>query len=628
MRRSRYVFKRIILSGMALLMTVAFPVAAPHALADTAPTSSTAPAAPVAPTAKPKPVYTYDPATGRWNTQDWVYSSATGTYQPVVTTSTTPPAGATTPTTAAPTTSSSAPVTTPTSSTNTATTNTATNAATTNTIGNSIGAASTSGNAAVTSNTKAGDATTGTAAATTTLKNIVNTTTSGGAAAPVTFTSNINGNVNGDIMLYPLIMSAMLGAAGGTSTNTATNTNTQNLSNATGVTNTANLSATSGNATVANNTSAGNATSGNASAVGNIINMINSAIAAGSSFIGTINIYGNLNGDILVSPGFVPSLIASNTTTNTVTANANLSDTQNITNNVKLGATTGTASVTGNTTAGSATTGDAKTNLVLLNLTGHQVVAKDSLLVFVNVLGTWVGLIVDAAPGATSAALGNGVTTNTTDTTANLNATNNTGITNNLTLNAASGDATVAHNTTAGNATTGNASASANILNISGSNLGLSGWFGILFINVFGSWLGSFGVDTPNGNPPQVVSTSSDVPATQAANPALAKPNQAVQFIAHQLGSSSHHPLLGLSSNDDTPASPTPPAGTVGQSGPAMPTSTTTIQYPTALRTTEQPHMPSNVVSASIIISTVFLAGIALRRIYADMMTLNLLATS
>lgn len=609
-------------------MAVAFPVAAPRALADTAPT---APAAPVAPATKPKPVYTYDPATGRWNTQDWVYSSATGTYQPVVTTSVTPPAGVTTPTpavsSATPTTSSSAPVTTPASSTNTATANSTTNAATTNTIGNTIGATSTSGNANVTSNTQAGNATTGTAAATTTLTNIVNTTTNGGAGAPATFTSNINGNVNGDIVLYPMIMAAMLGAAGGTSTNTATTTNTQNLSNTTGVTNDASLSAASGNATVANNTTAGNATSGNASAVGNIINMINSAIATGSSFIGTINIYGNLNGDILVSPGFVPSLIAANNTTNTVTANANLSDTQTITNNVKLGATSGTATVADNTNAGSATTGDAKTNLVLLNLTGHQVVAKDSLLVFVNVLGTWVGLIVDATPGATSAALGDGVTTNTTNATANLNASNDTTITNNLTLNAASGNATVAHNTTGGNATTGNATASANILNISQSNFGLSGWFGILFINVFGSWLGSFGVDTPNGNPPQVVSTSSDVPATQAASAAPPVANQAVQFIAHQFGTSSHHPLLGLSGGDDTPASPTPPTG-AGQSGPAMPTSTTTIQYPTALRTTEQSHMPSNAISASIIISTVFLAGIALRRIYADMVTISLLATS
>ena len=627
MRRPKHVLKRMILSGMALMMTIAFPVAAPHVLADTAPTSSVAPAPTVPP--KPKPIYTYDQATGRWNTQDWVYSSATGTYQPVVTTSTTPPAGVATPTPTAPpaasssTPSSSAPATTPISSTNTANTDTATNAATTNTIGNTVGATSTSGNAGVISNTQAGNATTGAAAAATTLTNIVNTTTSGGASAPATFTSNINGNVNGDIALYPMIMAAMLGAAGGTSTNTATNTNTQNLTNSTGITNDANLSATSGDATVANNTKAGSATTGNASAVGNIINMINSAIAAGSSFVGTINIYGNLNGDILVSPGFLPNLIASNTTNNTVTANANLSDTQSITNNVKLGATTGTASVTGNTSAGSATTGDAKTNLVLLNLTGHQVVAKDSLLVFVNVLGTWVGMIVNATPGTTSAALGDGVTTNTTDTTANLNATNNAAITNNLTINAASGDATVTHNTTAGNATTGNASASANILNMSQSNFGLSGWFGILFINVFGSWLGSFGVDTPNGNPPQV-STSSDAPATPAA-----APNQAVQFIAHQLGATTqHHPLLSLSGSSDTPASPTPPTTTASQASPAMPSSTTTIHYPTALSSTEQPHMPSNIISASVIISTVFLAGIALRKIYADMVTAVLLASS
>jgi hypothetical protein len=33
------------------------------------------------------------------------------------------------------------------------------------------------------------------------------------------------------------------------------------------------------------------------------------------------------------------------------------------------------------------------------------------------------------------------------------------------------------------------------------NNLSLNGWFGLLFINVFGSWNGSFGVNTSAGDP-------------------------------------------------------------------------------------------------------------------------------
>src|SRR5690606_26762954 len=88
-------------------------------------------------------------------------------------------------------------------------------------------------------------------------------------------------------------------------------------------------------------------------------------------------------------------------------------DTQSIVNNINTAAASGNANVSNNTQAGNATTGDAQTNVTILNLTGRNVVAANSLLVFVNVLGEWVGVIVDAPAGSTSAALGTGVTENT-----------------------------------------------------------------------------------------------------------------------------------------------------------------------------------------------------------------------
>jgi hypothetical protein len=254
------------------------------------------------------------------------------------------------------------------------------------------------------------------------------------------------------------------------------------------------------------------------------MNVINSVIGSGSAFMGTVNIYGNLDGDILMPPDTLSALLASGGTPTVTTQgpnspinsdssnklDANLKQNSSIGNTVSLTATTGSADVTNNTTGGNATTGNAGTNLTVLNLTGQQVIGKDALLVFVNVLGKWVGMIVNAPSGSTSAALGGGVSTagpnspvNTSgDTNTSLNYDSTNSINNNVKANSKSGNALVSTNTTAGNATSGNATASVNLLNISSSSLNLSNWLGILFINVFGSWNGSFGIDTAAGNKP------------------------------------------------------------------------------------------------------------------------------
>ena len=445
----------------------------------------------------PKPTYVYDSATGHWNSSQWQYDATSGTYKPTVTTVVPPPA----------------PVPSSTSSS-------ATNGVTSSTIANALNSVATSGDASILKNTAAGSATTGDASSAATILNNVNSTmTNANNTQAATFVSNVMGDVNGDIMLQPMLLKAMLEA---NAANTSTATNTTN----TGLTDNVSLSANSGNATVSGNTSAGSATTGSANTVANVVNVINSMVAANQSFIGTINIYGNLNGDILIAPDFIPQLLAANGGTSaTAVGTANVTNTtdQTVVNNIALAAKTGTALVTGNTSAGNATTGNATTNTVIFNLTNHAIVASDSLLVFVNVLGHWVGVIVDAPTGATSAAIGDGVTSNTVSPSLTVNASNNTLLTNNINLSSQSGDATVTHNTSAGNATTGNATASANVANITGSQIGLSGWFGVLFINVFGSWLGSFGINTSAGNP-----------ISQPQNPGQpSAPVKVIDFIPH-----------------------------------------------------------------------------------------------
>jgi hypothetical protein len=479
--------KVLTVARKGMLYVFAFVLVAGYpftAMADTQEPATDAAVQPVqasteAPTEKkeePKTTYTFDEENQKWNSDKWRYDPQTGTYEkpptPVVIEPNTP----------AESTKSSADV----------------EVDTDVQVDNAITSKAVSGDSTVTGNTKGGNATTGSATAVANLVNVVNSSIGTGANQKVaTFTQDILGDVKGDIVLYPMLLKAMLEAEAQAHTDTTINAST-NL----GITNDINLAAKSGDATVEKNTTGGDATSGSASAVANVVNILNSMIAAQDSFIGTINIYGNLEGDILIAPDFIPQMLANNSSGAT-NADTKIStqDTTTIVNNISAVAESGAAEVFKNTNAGSATSGDADSNVVIFNVTGHEVVAKNSLLVFVNVLGKWVGMIVDAPQGATAAMIGNGVTTNTKhqpDLTIEADTTH--AITNNVTVTAQSGDATVARNTNGGGAVSGQAQAMANVANVSGSQFSASDWFGVLFINVFQSWYGDFGIDTPYGN--------------------------------------------------------------------------------------------------------------------------------
>lgn len=483
-------------------------------------------------TPKGSQTYSYNPATGRWDTTDWIYDSAKGAYVPNVVSVAAPPAGALTEGSPAAADISTEGPNSPVSkeSNSTGLYDNFYNAS----ISNNLNQTAKSGNASVTLNTTGGNALSGNA---TNMVNVLNLLMS--SAAPLqngmaTFTQNIYGDVQGDIMIDP----SQLPKSTSLDSNNTPNNLTIN-SKATGqINNNIDLDTSTGDATVSQNTTAGNATTGNANAVADIMNVINSVIGSGSSFMGTVNIFGNLDGDILMPPSSLDSLLASGGTpvvtqgpnspidsTASNNLDAKLTDNTSINNLVNLNAATGSAGVTNNTTAGNATTGNAETNLTVLNLTGQQVIGKDALLVFVNVLGKWVGMIVNAPSGATAAALGGGISTagpkspvNTdSNSNTNLDYENNSSINNNINASALTGNALVSTNTRAGNATSGNATASVNLLNISSSSLNLSNWLGILFINVFGSWNGSFGIDTEAGNRPQTASNNQSGTGTSSS---------------------------------------------------------------------------------------------------------------
>ncbi len=404
------------------------------------------------------------------------------------------------------------------------------------TVNNQTDSTSQSGDADVTDNGTAGNATSGDAQTIANLINAINSSSSLSGNGLETFDTDITGNVSGNLIIDPTQLAQPLAATTSDPSDLefqSTNTGTIN--------NSVDLASTSGAADVSDNGTAGNATSGSADSVANIVNLINSMITSGQSFIGEINIYGNLDGNILLPYQLVNSLVGANSAAGSTPPLEEQTDTGTLVNNtdqyidnqVTASAASGDATVTNNGTAGNATSGNATTNVDIFNLTGSQVVGSNMLLVFVNVLGTWVGFIMNAPAGTTAAAIGGGVTQNT-DTTpvpSGADISNNTteAINNNIVVTADSGDATVSGNMVAGNATSGNASSSVNLANILGSEFSLSNWFGILFINVFGTWDGSLGVTTPPATPtPTITSPVSDSGST--VTPAITRDRPSAVF--------------------------------------------------------------------------------------------------
>lgn len=369
----------------------------------------------------------------------------------------------------------------------------------------------TSGNATANSNALVGDVGTGDA---TTIANILNMIQSSWDPANGdfnVFSADLYDNYFGDLLFDPSIV---LGTGSGSNNDITNDTNTDltvNIEENASIENDINLNAQSGNATANGNAEAGNVSTGDATAIANVINMINSMITSGDSFIGSINLHGDLNGDILLPQSLMDILLgtgngSSNSIANNQTTNidADLTTNSSITNNTNLTASSGDANANGNAAAGNISTGNAETNVNEMNLVGQNVQGTKGLLVFVNVLGSWVGMLfgnpVTASIAGGTGANSTNTITNNQNTNADIDINRNYNIINNLDLNAVSGDAIANGNALVGNVSTGNATSSVNLLNMIDSQINFTDWFGVLFVNVFGSWNGSFGTNTAAGN--------------------------------------------------------------------------------------------------------------------------------
>lgn len=386
---------------------------------------------------------------------------------------------------------------------------------------NNLNSEAITGNTSVTGASSAGALATGDAVASTTTITVVQSSIGlSGSQQPLVFNLDIVGDTTGDILIDPSALDA-------TPIGTAYSDGTANLSNSTetGITNNLSLTAVSGDVLATDNRIVGNIQSGDASAVANVLNLLNSAISADRSFIGTINILGNLNGDILIPAEFINDLIASGQAIPLQLESGsilNSSNTVSIANNVLSAAISGNVLAQDNSLTGDISTGNSQTSINIISLIGQQTISRNTLLIFINVLGTWTGLLFNAPAGSTTASITGGSLENNANLSGinSLNQSSTMTIVNNISLLAQTGDASAIGNKRTGAITTGNASTGANILNIVNSQLNFSDWFGILFINVFGVWNGSLaaapdpvsepastgGPETAPAGPPQVFS--------------------------------------------------------------------------------------------------------------------------
>lgn len=357
-----------------------------------------------------------------------------------------------------------------------------------------------SGDSEVSQNTTAGSAATGNALGSATVVNTVNSNLSTNPSQPIdTFVKNILGGSNGDIVIDP---SKLLTGSSPLLLDEQSVKNNATLA----IKNDLSVNATSGDATVRTNTTAGDATTGKAVAAANIINSLSSTVSSLGSFIGVINIAGDFAGDILLPESMMKNLyLAAGKVTD-----LRSTTTVGITNDINAGAESGAATVASNTTGGKATTGDATTQVSVLDIVSQNIQADRALLVFVNVLGKWTGVMWQ--PATNSSGPQPVITAQETDIENTLDAQ----IHNNIDVAARSGDARVTNNTTAGNATSGDAGAHVNLLNMVNASFQVSDWFGVLFINILGNWNGNLGVNAQPATPGRPAPAKKPIPVTSS----------------------------------------------------------------------------------------------------------------
>jgi len=258
------------------------------------------------------------------------------------------------------------------------------------------------------------------------------------------------------------------------------------INNQATVTNTVNSVANTGGNTATSPDGAA-ITTGDAYSIVSDLNRVNFVAIDSVVHVVTINIFGTLNGDIILpnpvgTTASDPCPLCSGNTTVTNTAT--------VTNSVTSGANSGNNSVTAST-SGSVQTGDATSQVSVNNLINTVLIGDNVFSLFITPFGTWDGSFVgyqSVNPIALNTLSIQGPDGQTGGST--LTATNAATVTNVINSQANTGGNTI----TAGSGTiaTGNALSDVSLINLVNTVLyHTTAFFG--FINIFGTWNGNVG---------------------------------------------------------------------------------------------------------------------------------------
>lgn len=318
------------------------------------------------------------------------------------------------------------------------------------------------------------------------------------------------------------------------------------------------LSANSGDNTSSFNTN-GNTTitTGDANVSANVLNFVNNNIS-GNVIFGVVNIYGTLEGDIILPDYTITNLgsqisaqnsgngALSQNDASSVVNNSNSAFQNNdadIVNNLVINGQTGNNS-SGFTTDGDTTvkTGQTNAQANVLNVTNTNTQNAPVWLVLINEAGKWFGQLLGVPEGqnftgsdgvrfeigsedqliasnnSNGAGSVNNVTT-TTNNSSNTNQNNTAAINNTLNLSANTGGNRTDFNTGGNNnINTGNANIIANIINFANNNITGNNPLFVTVVNVFDKWIGDFVAPGQKKKEKQPENKNNDVVQTAASS--------------------------------------------------------------------------------------------------------------
>jgi hypothetical protein len=281
---------------------------------------------------------------------------------------------------------------------------------------------------------------------------------------------------------------------------------------------------------------------GNAYSAVSLLNQVNFTVLNSQIHIVTINIFGTLNGNIIL-PDVNASTNCSGCGINIASSNSG-----ELTNNVNSSANTGQNSATG---SADIQTGNASSITNILNLMNTNTYGINGQVLFINVLGNWLGNFIgwgnigpqQGGSGLTIFNLNPGSfgSNGCSSCSAEPNITNFASVINNINSSANSGGNTLIGN---GSITTGNSFNAVSLINfINSTFINSSGFFG--FINIFGNWVGDIGgasnfTDSNNNNNQENVQSveqttptnnNSNTPQEQGGQLAVTNANNTGKFV-------------------------------------------------------------------------------------------------